>query len=167
MARSNHSKDEIPFSGLLEQARAGSLEALGKVLEACRAPLYRKAQHIGRPRSLRAKYSDSDLLQDTFMEAQGSFNQFTGMTQEEFLAWLSSILVHNAKDISTSFHTAKRDIKREVPLDDERVGPALKQHLVSGAPSPEVSLEDRERRDALRKAMAELPEDYARVIRMH
>src|SRR5207302_6912209 len=76
MARSNHSKDEIPFSGLLEQARAGSLEALGKVLEACRTPLYRKAQHIGRPRSLRAKYSDSDLLQDTFMEAQGSFNQF-------------------------------------------------------------------------------------------
>jgi hypothetical protein len=51
------------------QARDGSEEALGKVLELCRPYLLAIVQADLRP-PLKGKFAPSDLVQDTFLEAQ-------------------------------------------------------------------------------------------------
>ncbi|HEV3081440.1 MAG TPA: sigma-70 family RNA polymerase sigma factor [Gemmataceae bacterium] len=167
MSPSQNPTEGSSFSALLAWARAGSLEALGKALEMCRAALYRRAQRISRPAPVRPKCSESDLVQDTFLEAQRGLSAFKGTTQEEFLTWLTGILNHNAADWLAQFQTAKRQASREVSLDDERTGPVVRRHLFSDSPSPDRALEEKEQGEAIQRAMQKLPPHYARVIRMH
>src|SRR5205823_5326264 len=61
----------------LPAARAGSSEALGEILEACRGYLLLLAQEELDP-GLQAKGGASDLVQQTFMEAQQDFARFQG-----------------------------------------------------------------------------------------
>ena len=71
----------------LPEARAGSHEALGQALEACRAYLLLIANQQIDPH-LRAKGGASDLVQETFLEAQRDFTHFQGDGIEQFQAWL-------------------------------------------------------------------------------
>ena len=114
MARSQSSREPITFQKLLVEARAGSAEALGKILISFTTELHRRAESFVHPPSLQAKGNAADLVQTTFVEAQRNLKQFHGTTREEFLAWLLGILTHNAKDWRASFlRTAKRQLKRE------------------------------------------------------
>src|SRR5262249_48816230 len=79
---------------LLYAARAGSPEALGQMLEACRCYLLGIADREFDA-GLRAKGAPSDLVQETFLEAQRDFAQFQGSTEAELLAWLRRMLLHN------------------------------------------------------------------------
>src|SRR5437660_656288 len=75
------------FAQLLDRARAGSREALGEVLTICRRYLLRVAtRQIDS--DLKIKGSPSDLVQETFLDAQQDFAHFTGGSEQEFLAWL-------------------------------------------------------------------------------
>src|SRR5262249_14287737 len=78
---------------LLAAARGGSREALGEALESCRAYLLYVAQREMAP-ELQAKGGASDLVQETFLDAQRDFDRFRGATEEELLAWLRRLLVH-------------------------------------------------------------------------
>jgi len=167
MSPSRNPREGRSFAALLARARAGSREALGKALEICRAALHRRAQHISRPAPVRPKWSDSDLVQATFLDAQRGFSAFKGSSQQEFLAWLVGILNHNAADWLAEFQTAKRQATREVSLDDERIGPVVRRHLFSDSPSPDRALDQKEKGEAVRRGMEKLPPRYARVIRMH
>src|ERR687883_158141 len=92
----------------LAEARAGSREALGRVLEACRGYLLLVAERELAP-DLRPKGGASDLVQQTFLEAQRDFARFRGDSEEELLAWLRRLLLHNVADFSRRFHgTGKR-----------------------------------------------------------
>src|SRR5262245_58290664 len=71
----------------LSDARAGSPEALGAVLEACRGYLLLIAQGELSP-DLRAKAGASDLVQQTFLDAQRDFGRFRGESVAELRAWL-------------------------------------------------------------------------------
>jgi RNA polymerase sigma-70 factor (ECF subfamily) len=162
-------REARPFERLLAEARAGSMDALGKALQACQWALSHRAKRFLRPASLRVKISDSDLVQTTFLEAQRSFVQFQGTTQDEFLAWLFGILLHNVQDMRTRFmQTGKRELKREeISLDDERAGPVLEQVLITKNTSPETKAQEREIKEALLRSFRALPERYQRVIRLH
>src|SRR2546429_538415 len=61
----------------LQDARGGSREALGCVLESCRGYLLQIAWEELDP-ALRAKGGASDLVQETFLKAQRHFAQFQG-----------------------------------------------------------------------------------------
>src|SRR4051812_46159075 len=61
----------------IRRARAGSHEALGQLLDGCRGYLLRIARDELDPR-LQAKGGASDLVQETFLEAQRDFAAFTG-----------------------------------------------------------------------------------------
>src|SRR5260370_2982884 len=167
MSPSHNPREGRFFSALLARAHAGSRETLGRALQMCRAALQRRAQHISRPAPVRRKWSDSDLVQATFLEAQRGFPRFKGSTEEEFLTWLGGILNHTAADWLAESMTAKRQVTREVSLDDERIGPVVKRHLFSDTPSPDRALEEKEKGEAVRRAMEKLPPHYARGIRMH
>jgi RNA polymerase sigma-70 factor (ECF subfamily) len=145
----------------LAAARQGSKQALGLLLEACRQQLLRLADRELDP-DLRGKGSASDLVQQSFLEAQQAFDRFHGMTEEELLAWLSRILLNNAANFSRQYHREKRDIGREVPLrgrDADHEPPAEE-------PSPSGEAMAHEQAEALERALQRLPEDYRQVLQL-
>jgi RNA polymerase sigma-70 factor (ECF subfamily) len=148
----------------LPAARAGSREALGKVLEAARHYLLSIARQEIDP-DLRAKNSPSDVVQETFVEVQRAFGQFQGETEAELLAWLRQLLLHRVGKLRRRYRdTQKRRLAREVTLggDDSSDGPA--GGLAAKVPSPSGQAMEHEQDQALRAALGRLPDDYRRVI---
>jgi RNA polymerase sigma-70 factor (ECF subfamily) len=148
----------------LRQARAGSAEALGNVLEACRGYLLTVAQRELDPQ-LRAKGGPSDLVQQTFLEAQRDFAGFHGETEAELLAWLRRLLLNNLANFVRDYReTAKRQVTREIGLldvDSSRpgdLGPA------SASPTPSKQAMLHERTAAVLQALDKLPPDYRQVV---
>jgi RNA polymerase sigma-70 factor, ECF subfamily len=153
------------FAGWLAQARSGSPEALGRVLEACRRYLLLVAEQ-DLDANLRAKGGASDLVQQTFLEAQGDFGKFCGGTEGELLAWLRQLLQNNLIDFTRHYRTAaKRAVGREVPLaggDTSRPAGEVR----ADTPSPSGHAMAHEDDEAVRRAMGLLPEDQRTVLRL-
>jgi RNA polymerase sigma-70 factor (ECF subfamily) len=152
------------MSQWLISARAGSREALGQALDHCRNYLLRVAQRELDP-GLRAKGGASDLVQETFLEAQRDFGQFQGVSEPELRAWLCRLLVNNVCNFSRRYRdTDKRAIDREVAI--ERDGSKVGDGPQAATPSPSKQAMDHEQAEALRESLARLPEDYRRVIEL-
>lgn len=148
----------------LPAAQAGSNEALGRALEACRGYLLLVAQHhLGA--DLQAKGGASDLVQETFLEAQRDFAQFRGTSEAELLAWLRRLLLNNVGHFARRYRaTGKRAVGREVLLVPDGSSDAPGPALPADTPSPSGQAMAHEQAEALRRALARLPDDYRRVI---
>jgi RNA polymerase sigma-70 factor (ECF subfamily) len=150
----------------LPRALPGSPEELGRVLEAYRNYLLRIAEQELDP-DLRTKAGASDLVQETFLEAQRDFARFCGTSEDELRAWLRQPLLYNLANFARRYRgTAKRDVGREVSLE-----PAGSQEAGGGpaadTPSPGGQAVARERAEAVRQVLQRLPEDYRRVLLWH
>src|SRR5689334_5788737 len=91
-----------PWEQRLEAARNGLQEALGPLLEGYRPYLLLVANRQ-LPPDLRPKVGASDLVQDTFLEAQRDFAQFHGHTEDELRAWLARVLLNNLANITRQY----------------------------------------------------------------
>ena len=116
---------------------------------------------------LRVKVDASDLVQETMLEAYRDFDRFEGRSEQEWLAWLKKILAHNVADFVRAYRsTAKRQVRREVPLrdtaDSQAAWGAPEPAAPGRTPSQEFLLIESELRTAA--ALAELPPDYQEVI---
>jgi RNA polymerase sigma-70 factor (ECF subfamily) len=152
------SSGEAEFSRCLEAARAGSPEALGRLLEMCR-PYLLGVGNQQLEMDLQAKAGASDLVQETFLEAQRGFSGFHGANETELLAWLRQILLNNFANLRRHYRdTDKRELRREVALD----GPADNQLAVGDSPSNRAQADDRDA--ALHRALQQLPEQSRLVI---
>src|SRR4051794_14143618 len=135
----------------LAAARAGTPDALGRALESCRAYLLLVAEREMAP-SLKAKGGASDIVQQTFLEAQQAFARFGGVTQDGWRAWLRRMLLNNVVNFRRHWEgAAKRRASREEPFapggDPAASGPTPSRELMAG-----------ERAAAVRAALARLPE---------
>jgi RNA polymerase sigma-70 factor (ECF subfamily) len=150
----------------LIDARAGSPEALGRALEAYRGYLLLMAEKkLGA--DVRAKGGASDLVQETFLEAQRDFGRFRGESRGEFRVWLRRILLNNLGVFTSRYRdTDKRDVAREVGFIGAggRGGPLFDVAASTASPSAKVAA--REHSKSLHAALARLPEDYRRVINL-
>jgi RNA polymerase sigma-70 factor (ECF subfamily) len=143
------------FAQSLADARAGSREALGRALEACRGYLLLVARGELAP-ELQAKGGASDLVQETLLEAFRDFDGFRGGSEDELLAWLRRLLLNNVADFTRRYRaTDKRRLDREVAPGGE---PAASGR----SPSSEVAAG--ELTEAVLRALDRLPEEYRRVI---
>ncbi len=121
-------------------------------------------------RRLRARFSPSDLVQETLLEAHRDFSQFRGSTEAEFLAWLRQILVHNLiVAVRRHFKAGKRDVRREVSLEQVRAdldtsALSMAAILAQGGTSPHARVQREELLVALADNLAALPQDYREVI---
>lgn len=146
----------LPTYEELQQARAGSAAALGRLLDQCRAYLLKVAGEE-LDSALLPKAGASDLVQDAYLEAHRIFERFEGHTPDELLAWLRGILKNKLLEHDRRYRqTGKRAVGREVTLDTpptpaSTIGPA------SGL----VRDENAER---LREAIDKLPEHYRQVV---
>jgi RNA polymerase sigma-70 factor (ECF subfamily) len=147
----------------LPEARAGSHEALGQALEACRAYLLLIANQQIDPH-LRAKGGASDLVQETFLEAQRDFTHFQGDGIEQFQAWLRAILLNNVRNFTRHYYADKRELGREVRLEPETPSANMGQALPAETPSPSARAIAKEDASRVVAALERMPPDYRQVI---
>jgi RNA polymerase sigma-70 factor (ECF subfamily) len=150
----------------LAVARSGCPEALGAALEACRTYLLLVANHELDPQ-LRAKGGASDLVQETFLDAQRDFAAFRGNTEGEWRAWLRQTLMHNLATFTRRYReTDKRNVAREAPIDAGPYSAGGVAQLPADTPSPSAEVMWDERLRAVAAALMCLPDDYHRVIEL-
>jgi RNA polymerase sigma-70 factor (ECF subfamily) len=154
---------------LIAQARQGMPQALGQLLEAYRNYLQMLAtSRLGN--LLQARVSPSDIVQETFLQANLSFDQFRGASEQEFLAWLRRVLASQLEHLYERHVLAeKRDVRREVSIDEIRIGlerstARLETVLADRLPSPDSQVQRRELAVLLADELAELPSQYSRVL---
>src|SRR5262249_25631301 len=101
---------------LLAQARQGSPQALGRLLDLYRGYL-RLLLRLQIGRRLRSKIDDSDLIQETFLEAHRQFERFRGQSEGELVNWLREILAGSlAQVVRRYYKTQRRDLRLEQEL---------------------------------------------------
>ncbi|MCA9067962.1 MAG: sigma-70 family RNA polymerase sigma factor [Planctomycetaceae bacterium] len=151
---------------LLEQARAGNTAELGQLLEPYRHYLKLLARvQIGK--RVQGKADESDLVQDTFLDAHRNITNFRGDTEAQLLEWLRTILAAKLADLLRRYLGTRQ---RNVAVERE-IGDGFNQStamLGAGLVSPESSPSQRASRheEALRlaDALAELPANYREAI---
>lgn len=164
MSQSGELDSGAQFRELLESARRGSNESLGKVLEICRQYLLLVANRE-LDEQLQAKGGGSDLVQETFFEAQRDFEKFSGSTQDEMLAWLRQILLHNVQNFRRFWlETEKRNAGVEIPIQEDNSSRPMGPELPSPQQSPSQWAIKNERIAAIDTALARLPHEYRQVI---
>jgi len=161
-------KDDLPSTKeLLAQARQGDRAALGRLLEPHRLYLRLVA---GRQLDERiaVRVDASDIIQQTFLEAYRSFEQFAGQEEPEWLAWLQRILDRNiAGTIRDHARLQKRNVRREQSMDDSHGSKAgLKDELGANLSSPSQLAIRGEEAKRLAQALTALPDDQREAVRL-
>ncbi len=151
---------------LFDLARNGSRHALGEVLETCRNYLLMVAnRELGE--NLQAKIGASDVVQETFVQAQQVFDRFQGTSDGELLAWLVRILEHKLAQTRTRFAgTQMRDVGREIPLDGGAPSGPFVVHVAAVDASPSSIVARAEETQRLTAALGRLPVDQQRAIEL-
>jgi RNA polymerase sigma-70 factor (ECF subfamily) len=116
---------------------------------------------------LQSKGSASDLVQETFLDAQRDFAQFAGATERELEGWLRQILRNNLVDFTRKYRaTRKRQIDAELALAGPASSSDWSAKLVAEDSTPSALAVAKEQTEALEQALGKLPADYQEVIRL-
>lgn len=154
------SSPSIDLESLFSVPRDDSPEALGHILQSYRPYLMEIARRE-IDRALQAKGAASDLVQETFLEATRNFSRFHGVSSDQLRAWLRCLLVHRlSKQRRRYYKTRKRGIDRECSLDE------VETSLLSSSPTPSQVVSADEEMKRFHQAIAQLPEDYRRVLQL-
>jgi RNA polymerase sigma-70 factor (ECF subfamily) len=154
----------LTVASVLSDARAGSRDALGQALNRCRRYLLEVALESLSP-ALLAKCGASDVVQDTFLEAQRQFPNFHGVSEAQFLAWLRCLLLHKVAKIGRRYcRTRKRQLSREITLDDEGAPTFRSGQIMAAEPTPSAVVMADEQTHRLHDAITRLPSDYRQVV---
>jgi RNA polymerase sigma-70 factor (ECF subfamily) len=147
----------------LVAARTGSKEALGAIFELCRPYLLAIANREF-DRDFQGKAGASDLVQESFIEAQQAFPRFIGESMHDVLAWLRTILSHNLRDFRDYCSAQKRRASLELCVEEDCDGMYEQQYPGSSPSSQAIQHEEQQ---ALTRALGRLPDHYRQVIAWH
>lgn len=107
----------MDWAGLIQQARAGSDSALGIIVSRLRNYLLSVA-NAEMQTSVRSKFSGSDIIQQSMLEAHQSIGMFCGDSEGELKIWLKRIVLSNLIDETRRYRkTKRRDTSREISYD--------------------------------------------------
>ncbi|MEM7205511.1 MAG: sigma-70 family RNA polymerase sigma factor [Planctomycetota bacterium] len=148
------------FSDLLDRARAGRPAAIDHVLR-CVEDRLRHCVDARLGPGLRVRMGDSDVLQNAYVEMLRSLPRFVGATEDDFVAWVATIIENDIRRQRRWFNAGKRAAPERT---SERN--ALARVLLEDPPTPSTEAVADEERELLARAMAQLPEDYAEVIEL-
>jgi RNA polymerase sigma-70 factor (ECF subfamily) len=154
--------DADHFERMLDDARGGSAQALGRLFDGCRQYLLLVANQELRA-ELQPKIGGSDLVQDTFVEAQRDFSAFRGRTQADLLAWMRQILLNNLRDARKHFAAAARRESSRA-LAEYGSPEAASGKAVQEGETPSWLAELREERELLERALDRLAPDHRQVL---
>ncbi len=159
-------EDKSSFARLLESLRHGDAAAQGALLMRYE-PWLKLLAHVQVESRFDGKFDTADIVQQTLLEAMRALPQLRATTEAELGAWLRRILAHViAHEVRRYRGTAERDLDREVPLEQSIAESSRRLHdmLAAPGPSPSRRASAHEEEILLADALAQLPEDYRRVI---
>jgi RNA polymerase sigma-70 factor (ECF subfamily) len=135
---------------LLQRALADDREALGELLRAYR-PYVRVLVHAVRGGRPPGPIDDSDLIQDTLLEATRSFETFRGATLGEFVVWLRVLACR------TALHTVRKAQAQAFPVE-------LLASQAADDTGPSEALLRQEQAVRLARALENLPAEMRAVV---
>ena len=145
---------------LLGTVQQGNKSQLGALLDLYRGFLLDSAGAKLSP-DLAVKVSQSDLVQETLIDAAHGFSEFRGTTEHQLRAWLQQILSRKVVDAFRDYRRSlKRDITREVPL----CGDATTLEIPVDVPTPINQLVTAEQHEHLAWALEKLNAEDRQVI---
>ncbi|MBX3363888.1 MAG: sigma-70 family RNA polymerase sigma factor [Phycisphaeraceae bacterium] len=153
---------------LVAKARRGNEDALAALLEQVGPAL--RSRLAGKISShWRSAVDEDDVLQVTYMEAFGRIQNFTDRGEGAFLAWLTQIAENNLRDAIRGLERAKRPDprKRVQPTTREDSYVGLVEVLGVTQTTPSMNVAKGEIITELDRALAKLPPDYERCIRLY
>lgn len=113
------------------------------------------------------KFSESDAVQQTLLEAWRCWDRFRGDDESARLAWLRQILAHQLAHLARHYGaTQKRNTARELSLEHTlaRSSDRLEGLLAANQSSPSDVALRREQQLRLAEALDRLPAEYRDVI---
>lgn len=153
---------------LVERAVKGDPEALTELLER-EGPIVRQRIDPKIGSVWRAVLDVDDVMQISYMEAFMQVERFRPHGDGAFRAWLTQIAENNLRDAIKSLERAKRpDPRKRVhgpPGQESFVALVEVLGVTHSTPSQKVAAA--EFAGVIEEALAQLPPDYARVIRMY
>lgn len=118
---------------------------------------------------LQAKLDESDIVQQTLLEAHQSLRNFRGTSDQEMAGWLRQILARNLADELRKFRRGKRNVRLEeslhAVLNESTV--RLERWLASEEGTPSEHAMANEQLLTLAAAVMKLPEDQRRAVELH
>jgi RNA polymerase sigma-70 factor (ECF subfamily) len=149
---------------LLAAAMDGDEHALGTLLER-EGPAVRQALSLSR--TLQSAVDLDDVMQVTYMEAFLRIRHFRASGPDSFRAWLRQIAENNLRDVVREQNRVKRPPPaRRVGVADSASYVALLETLTCDPTTPSRTARANEIVTAVESALARLPADYERVIRL-
>jgi RNA polymerase sigma-70 factor (ECF subfamily) len=113
------------------------------------------------------KFSASDVVQQTLLEAFRDLPKFCGQTEAELGAWLRQVLAHVlSHEIRRYLGTQQRDLHREISLEESlaQSSQKLADLLADSGTSPSGQAAAHERELWLADVLGKLPAEYREVI---
>lgn len=162
-----HGEFDSTDEEMIRSVQSGSEADLCALVETYRDYLLSVARHR-LPKDLAVKVAPSDVVQETMLQAAQNIQQFRGTTDEELRQWLQTIIMRNVIDAHRHFRrVSKRDLTREIPLDQTNSNLSPTQALIGREESPSARLRRSESALALHAAISRLSMEYQLVIRQH
>ena len=153
------SQRELSWEELIGAARNGCDESLALIVGQLRDYLLLVARG-GIGDQLRSKFSGSDVVQMSLIDASRSINKFHGSSEAEIRAWMKEIVLNNLFDESKRYtQTERRSIGRERSMDQAAI---VLQDAIGETPS--VMLRRKESDTQLRRLIGRLPQQQRRVV---
>jgi RNA polymerase sigma-70 factor (subfamily 1) len=153
------SQPEFIWEDKITAARNGCDESLAMIVQRLGDYLLLVARgRIGD--QVKSKFSGSDVVQMSLIDARKSINNFGGSTEEEIRAWMKEIVLNNLFDQSKRYTQTKcRAIKRERSIEQSEL--TLPDAICE---TPSVMLRRKESDSQLRRLVDRLPNQQRRVV---
>lgn len=137
----------IQENALIRQAQNGDIASFDELIRSHQARLFRLVLAVA------GNTEDAeDALQETLLQVYRALPTFRG--ESSFTTWLYRIAINRTRNwIRTQARASSERFADRMALVGSSVGPRLDDELV-----------EKERRHAIRKALAKLPEHYRRPI---
>jgi len=148
---------------LLEQARAGDQDAFASLIEPHRAVLLGAVERRLDKRLL-PRVDASDVVQEAQLEAFRRLDDFLDRRPMPFRLWLLKTAHERLlKLVRRHLDTAKRTVRREVPLPDSS-SVLLARRLVAGGPTPSAAAHREDLARRVREALAALSDIDREIV---
>ena len=140
---------------LIRRAKSGDQEAFGQLVLAHQNKIYTLCVHMVTDREEAA-----DLAQEAFLKAWRSLSSF--QEESSFATWMHRLTTNVCLDYLRK-QTRRQNIAPAISLDDEE---AAWSEPADRSQDPQEKLEQLERKQALNRALEELPEHHRRMLLM-
>jgi RNA polymerase sigma-70 factor (ECF subfamily) len=153
---------------LVAKARAGDDTAMSELLSR-HGPEVRRGLTGRIPPRLRSLISEDDVMQQTYTDAFLGIGNFTPKGENAMVRWLTRVAQRNLLDAIEMLEADKRGGKArkiESPGGDESYV-ALYELMGASSSTPSRKAATDEAKTALEDAIKNLPENYAKLIRMY